>query len=153
MAVELAPYLVPPLLVGAFFVAWAILRSRLGSASQAPPDSSPLGLWSAIKMAVAFQLALLLFPAIQSLWGSAGVLSSGAVLGLTDMDALTYSMSRLGSTGEAGLAAQAILVGILANTALKLTLGLSLGSPAFRRAAAPGLLALGAAVATGLVLV
>jgi uncharacterized membrane protein (DUF4010 family) len=152
VAIELAPFLVPPLVVGALFVAWAILRSRRGPASQAPPDSSPLGLLSAIKMAVAFQLALLLFPAIQHLWGSAGVLGSAAVLGLTDMDALTYSMSRLGSAGEARLAAQAILVGMLGNTALKLMLVLSLGSPAFRRAAAPGLLAVGAAVATGLAL-
>jgi hypothetical protein len=81
------------------------------------------------------------------------VLGSAAVLGLTDTDALTYSMSRLGSAGAAPLAARAIAVGILANTALKLMLVLSLGSPAFRRAAAPGLLALGAAVATGLALV
>ena len=104
-------------------------------------------------MAVAFQLALLLFPAIQNTWGSAGVLSSAAVLGLTDVDALTYSMSRLGSAGAVPLAARAIAVGILANTALKLILVVSLGSPAFRRAAAPGLLALGAALATGLALV
>jgi hypothetical protein len=80
------------------------------------------------------------------------VLSSAAVLGLTDMDALTYSMTRLGSTGEAGLAAQAILVGMLANTALKLMLVVSLGSPVFRRAAAPGLFALAVATATGLAL-
>jgi uncharacterized membrane protein (DUF4010 family) len=50
------------------------------------------------------------------------------------------------------LAARAIAVGLLANTALKLTLVVSLGSPAFRRAAAPGLLALGVAVVTGLAL-
>jgi uncharacterized membrane protein (DUF4010 family) len=104
-------------------------------------------------MAVAFQVVLLLVPAIQSTWGSAGVLSSAAILGLTDMDALTYSMSRLGSAGAAPLAARAIAVGILTNTALKLILVLSLGSPTFRRAAAPGLLALAVAVATGLALV
>ena len=62
----------------------------------AAQDASPLGLVSAIKMAVACQVVLLLVPAIQSTWGSAGVLSSAAVLGLTDVDALTYSMSRLG---------------------------------------------------------
>jgi hypothetical protein len=104
-------------------------------------------------MVVAFQVVLLLIPAIRNTWGSTGVLSSAAVLGLTDMDALTYSMSRLGSAGAAGLGARAIAVGLLANTALKLMLVVSLGSPAFRRAAAPGLLALGAAVATGLALV
>jgi uncharacterized membrane protein (DUF4010 family) len=152
VALELAPYLAPPLVVGSVFVAWAIRRSRPAPATQPLPDSSPLGLWSAIKMALAFQLALLLFPAIQGLWGHAGVLSSAAVLGLTDMDALTYSMSRLGSGGEVRLAAQAIMLGILSNTAVKLMLVLSLGSPVFRRAASPGLFALAAATAAGLAL-
>lgn len=150
VAGELAPYLVPPLLVGAAFVAWAVVRSRVGSASQSTFDSSPLRLVSAIKMAVAFQVVLLLMPAIQHIWGGAGVLGSAAVLGLTDMDALTYSMSRLGSTGAARLAARAIAVGIVANTVLKLMLVLSLGSPAFRRAAAPGLFALAAAAGLAL---
>jgi uncharacterized membrane protein (DUF4010 family) len=153
VAGELAPYLVPLLLVGGLFVALAIRRSHLGPTSPAAPDPSPLRLLSAIKMAAAFQAVLLLLPAIQRIWGSAGVVGSAAVLGLTDMDALTYSMSRLGSTGAAGLAARAVAVGILANTALKLVLVLSLGSPAFRRAAGPGLFALGAATAAGLALV
>jgi uncharacterized membrane protein (DUF4010 family) len=152
VAGELVPYVVPPLLVGGLFVAWSILRSSPGPTSSTQPDASPLGLLSAIKMVVAFQVVLLVIPAIQGTWGSAGVLTSAAILGLTDMDALTYSMSRLGSAGAAPLAARAIAVGLLANTALKLTLVLSLGSPGFRRAAAPGLLALGVAVATGLVL-
>ena len=150
VAGRLAPYLVPPLLVGAAFVTWAVVRSRVGSASQSTFDSSPLRLVSAIKMAVAFQVVLLLMPAIQHLWGGAGVLGSAAVLGLTDMDALTYSMSRLGSTGAARLAARAIAVGIVANTVLKLMLVLSLGSPAFRRAAAPGLFAMAAAAGLAL---
>ena len=150
VAGELAPYVLPPFLVGCLFVAWPLLRGRLGPASPAAPDASPLRLLSAIEMVVGFQLVLLLIPAIQGIWGSAGVLGSAAVLGLTDVDALTYSMARLGAAGAAPLAAQAIAVGILANTALKLMLVLSLGSPAFRRAAAPGLLALGAAVAMGL---
>jgi uncharacterized membrane protein (DUF4010 family) len=152
VAGELVPYAVPPLLVGGLFVVWSILRSHPGPTSATDPDASPLGLLSAIKMVVAFQAVLLLIPAIQGTWGSAGVLTSAAILGLTDMDALTYSMSRLGSAGAAALAARAIAVGLLANTALKLTLVLSLGSPEFRRAAAPGLLALGVAVATGLAL-
>jgi uncharacterized membrane protein (DUF4010 family) len=153
VAGELAPYVVPPLLLGGLFLAWSIRRSPPGPASWTVPEASPLRLVSAIQMAVAFQVVLLLVPAIQTIWGSAGVLSSAALLGLTDMDALTYSMARLGSAGDAPLAARAIAVGIVANTAMKLMLVLSLGSPAFRRAAAPGLLALAVAVATGLALI
>ena len=152
VAAELVPYLAPPLLVGGIFLGGVMLRSRPGPAPLAIYEASPLGLLSAIKMAVAFQVVLLLIPAIEHLWGSSGVLGSAAVLGLTDMDALTYSMARLGTSGAAELAARAIAVGMLANTALKLTLVLSLGSPVFRRAAAPGLLALGGTMVAGLAL-
>jgi uncharacterized membrane protein (DUF4010 family) len=89
---------------------------------------------------------------VQHFWGAAGVLGSAALLGLTDMDALTYSMARLGSEESAPLAARAIAVGILSNTMLKLALVLGLGSPAFRKAAAPALLALAAAVVAGLLI-
>jgi uncharacterized membrane protein (DUF4010 family) len=41
VARELAPYLVPPLLVGGLFVLWAILRSPLGPGSPTAPDPSP----------------------------------------------------------------------------------------------------------------
>ena len=153
VAGRLVPYVVPPLLVGGLFVAWSLRHRPPGPASPTDPDASPLGLLSAIKMVVAFQVVLLVIPAIEGTWGSAGVLTSAAILGLTDMDALTYSMSRLGSTGAAPLAARAIAVGLLANTVLKLSLVIALGSPGFRRAAAPGLVALGVAVAAGLALV
>ena len=54
--------------------------------------------------------------------------------------------------GDPALAARAIAVGLLSNTALKLGLVLFLGAPRFRRAAAPGLLALGAAVIVALLM-
>jgi uncharacterized membrane protein (DUF4010 family) len=150
VAEQLVPYLVAPTVVGGGFVAYALLRGRPGAGRSEEPDPSPLRLLSAIKMVLAFQLVLLAVPAVQHLWGAAGVLGSAAVLGLTDMDALTYSMARLGGTGTASLAGRAIAVGILSNTILKLALVLGLGSPGLRRAAAPGLLALAAAVVAGL---
>jgi uncharacterized membrane protein (DUF4010 family) len=101
-------------------------------------------------MAVAFQAVLLIVPWVSGLWGAGGVLASAAVFGLTDMDALTYSMARVGAAGDPALAARAIAVGLLSNTALKLGLVLFLGAPRFRRVAAPGLLALGAAVVLAL---
>jgi hypothetical protein len=68
------------------------------------------------------------------------------------MDALTYSMARFGARESGSLAARAIAVGILSNTMLKLFLVVALGSPGFRRSAAPGLLALAAAVVAGLLI-
>jgi len=101
-------------------------------------------------MVAAFQLVLLAVPAVEHFWGATGILASAAVLGLTDMDALTYSMARLAETEGAALAARAIAVGLLSNTLLKLGLVLLLGAPRFRKAAAPGLLALAATVLAGL---
>jgi uncharacterized membrane protein (DUF4010 family) len=139
---RLIPYLIAPALVGALFVGYALWNRLPSSTETAQPQPNPLRLGSALRMTLAFALMLLVVPAVEQAWGAGGVLGSAAVLGLTDMDALTYSMARLGgSSGDPGLAARAIGIGLLSNTVLKLGLVLALGGPAFRRFAASGLLA------------
>jgi uncharacterized membrane protein (DUF4010 family) len=79
------------------------------------------------------------------------VLLSAAGLGLTDVDALTYAMTRFPADGAGSVtAAQALGVGVLANTLLKLALVLVVGRGAFRRIAGLGLA--GLAVASGVAL-
>lgn len=146
---SLGLYLLPPLLVGAGFVVPALVRPSPDQ-EKADPSHSPLGLWSALKMTAAFQLVLIAIPLAERLWGTPGVLVSAALLGLTDMDALTLSMCRLAETDGAGLAALAIAIGILSNTLLKLALTLVLGAGPFRRRVAPGLAALALAIVFGL---
>jgi uncharacterized membrane protein (DUF4010 family) len=145
----LVRYLLPPLVVGAAFVVLAVTRA---SPDHEPVDvrQSPLGLWSALKMAAGFQVVLTAIPFVQQLWGTPGVLASAAVLGLTDMDALTLSMCRLDAVDGTGLAAEAIAIGILSNTLLKLTLAAVFGANPFRRWAIPGLAALALAIGLGL---
>jgi uncharacterized membrane protein (DUF4010 family) len=73
------------------------------------------------------------------------------VLGLTDTDAVTYSMARFGrETGAVALAAAAIAIGVLSNTVVKLAITLGLGSPALRRTGSLALAALALASAAGL---
>lgn len=152
VAVRLLPYVAPPAMVGSAFTAWALIRTRPTGAADPAPLRSPLRLGSAIPMALAFQLVLLVVPYAELLWGRRGVLGSAALLGLTDLDALTFAMARFGAgDGPAGLAARAIAVGVLSNTAVKLALTLGLGSAAFRRTASVGLALLG--LAGGLALV
>jgi uncharacterized membrane protein (DUF4010 family) len=87
---------------------------------------------------------LMILPLAERAWGSGGVLSSAALLGLTDMDALTYSLARPpGGTVAPALAARALAVGILVNTLFKLVL--VLGERSVRVAAGTGLAALAAA--------
>lgn len=157
------PFLAPPFLVGAGFVALVLWRARKAptaeddSGEHAAPGSdagrNPLGLWQAIQMAIAFQVVLLGLAWIQNTVGTPGVLMTAFVLGLTDVDALTLSMSRMGADAALRqLAATAIAVGVLANTLLKLTLTIALGSRAFQRRASIGLAALALASGVGLAL-
>jgi uncharacterized membrane protein (DUF4010 family) len=153
VARHLIPYLVGPALIGGLLVAYAMWRRQPSSPEARQSDRNPLRLGAAIQMTLAFALVLLVVPTVERLWGSRGVLGSAAVLGLTDMDALTYSMSRLGdTTGDVPLAANAIAIGLLSNTVLKLGVALALGVGAFRRLAAGGLLAFAVSLLAGILL-
>ena len=74
---------------------------------------------------------------VRTHWGDVGLLWSGAVLGFTDVDALTISMAK-SAEGQIPLAiaVRAIAIGVLSNTVLKLFLGATLGGARFRRLSA-----------------
>ncbi len=152
MGLSLAPYLIPPALVGLAIVGTALLRrSPDTQPAPSPGPRSPLRLVPAIQLTIALQLALMAITYVRGVWGSPGVLASAAVLGLTDVDALVLAMAAVAKAPESTrLAAQAVSVGILSNTALKLGIALVLGAPGFRWRAATGLTALGAATAIAL---
>ena len=151
VALRLAQLLWAPAVIGAAvtLLGWRFRKPRADAAAQ-PELRNPLRLGAAIQMALAFQVAVSGILFVRGHWGTSGVYATASVLGLTDVDALTMSMSRLDGGLAAELAASAIAVGILANTALKLTLSIVLGGRAFRRVAVPGLLGLG--IVTGLAL-
>lgn len=150
VALALLPYLALPALVGVVIVVGTFLHRRgenTGAAELA--DKTPLRLWTAIQLALALQAVMMAITFVRETWGSPGVLASAAVLGLTDVDALTLSMSTMGTSPDIiALGARAIAVGILANTVLKTTLVLALGRGGYRWRGVVGLASL--AVATGL---
>ena len=153
VARALAPLLLIPAAVGLVLLLLAMRRQEAPAASASSAErESPLRLWLAVQMAVAFQLAIWLIAYAQAAFGDTGVLASAVALGVTSTDALTVSMSRLGAEpGQAALAARAIAVGVLATTVVKLALALLLGGPGFRRTAAMGLGALAAATVAAIV--
>ncbi|HZI26817.1 MAG TPA: MgtC/SapB family protein [Gemmatimonadaceae bacterium] len=145
----LVPFVIPPFVVGAAMLLFAVARrwEPAQVAKQADELQNPLRLSSAIKMALAFQASLMLISYVSSTIGASGVLASAALLGLTDMDALTLSMSRLGTTPDlVRLSARAIAIGLLGNAALKIALVIGLGASRYRWLAAMGL---GALAVTG----
>ncbi len=144
------PFLVLPLLVGlgALLVSTRILRG--GTVAAAEPRH-PLRLTAAVTMALAFQAVLYLMAWVRPTFGARGLLLSSALVGLTDVDALTLSMATLGHDPAAlPVAARALGVGTLANTLFKLALALFLGRQTFRAAAGLGLAALALAGAAAL---
>jgi uncharacterized membrane protein (DUF4010 family) len=91
-------------------------------------------------MAILFQAVLIVVHVARERWGSSGVFTSAAVLGLSDVDALTVSMAKdVADALSPTIAATAIAVGVLSNTAMKIALALALGSPRFRFVAAGSL--------------
>jgi uncharacterized membrane protein (DUF4010 family) len=140
---RVVPYLLLPLVVG---LGVALVAGRgAGHVSGGSLPGNPLRLVAAIQMALVFQAVLYVVEWVRGWLGSPGVLLSAAGLGLTDMDALTYAMTRLPADGaDLTTAAQALAVGVLANTLLKLVLVFSIGRGAFRRTAGLGLSGLAA---------
>jgi uncharacterized membrane protein (DUF4010 family) len=147
----LIPYLAAPALVAALATAVGARRSPAAGVTDVSLQN-PLQLMAALQMAVLFQGVLMAVYVAREWWGQSGVFTSAAVLGLTDVDALTVSMARgVAETLSPTVAATAIAVGVLANTGMKLGLTVFLGSRRFRAIAGGALvvmlISLGAALA------
>jgi uncharacterized membrane protein (DUF4010 family) len=133
LALALVPYLAAPFLVGTVIVLAKVRKHWKKEDVVLNPPSNPLQIWPALQMTVLFQVVLFAVRAAGTFYGQKGLLLSGAVLGLTDVDALTISMAK--SAGEmvaTSTAAEAIAIGVLSNTLLKLVLGLVIGGGKFR---------------------
>ena len=150
VALRLWPMFVAPVLAGAVLF-WLGVRS--GGRTAAPEtDKNPLQLVAALQMAVIFQIVLFGVALATTRFGQQGLLGSAALLGLTDVDALTMSMSRMATSGEAPVheVARAIALGVLVNTLVKFALALVLGRGTYRPFAAGGLLLMAALLGGGL---
>ncbi len=84
-------------------------------------------------MAMLFQVVLMVVHIARERAGAAGVFTSAALLGLTDVDALTVSMTKdVAEMLSPAIAAPAIAVGVMSNTGMKIALALAFGSARFR---------------------
>ena len=141
----LARYLAAPFVasVAAMLVAWRSLR---GAEVEPTQLKNPLHFRSAIEMAALFQVVLFAVHYVRSSVGVSGLLASGFVLGLTDVDALTLSMTRSVASGTPlEAAARAITMGIVANSLMKAGIAVVVGSRRFKWHAGAALLAMAAA--------
>jgi uncharacterized membrane protein (DUF4010 family) len=156
VARAVVPVVALPIVLGVLVagVAW-----RGPAPSGAEGDSylptNPLRLGAAIQMTALFAAVAVALDFVRARFGSGGLFSGALLLGLADLDALTYSMSRLAASGTAaGTAAQVLAVGMAANSLFKAGLALVVGRGRFRLLVGAGmgifvLLFLGAFAALG----
>jgi uncharacterized membrane protein (DUF4010 family) len=146
----LARYLAAPFVAAivALGLAW---RSLHGSQVEPSKLKNPLQFRNAIEMALLFQVVLFAVFYMRQWVGDVGLLASGFVLGLTDVDALTLSMTRSVQTGTTiESACRAITAGVIANSLMKAGIALTIGTRRFAWQAAVSMIAMAAAGAAAL---
>jgi uncharacterized membrane protein (DUF4010 family) len=160
VAVHLLPFILPAGLIGAGAVAFAWRFGQKWSDEGPVPvtwvsadDKSPLRLWMAIKLAIVFQLAIIVVAWARTTMAIQGLYGTAVILGLTDVDALTVSMSVPSAALVSSIASRAIATGILANTVVKLGISMIAGTGQFRVIVSAILLAMIALIAAALAIV
>ena len=110
-------------------------RDRKDEGREEVKLSNPLRLSTAITFAIAFAVVLVLVRGANEYFGNAGVYLTSAIAGIVDVDAITLTASELASTAQidASVAATAIILAALVNTAAKAVFAISLGSKELRK--------------------
>jgi uncharacterized membrane protein (DUF4010 family) len=138
LTMKLWPAFVAPVAIGLVF--FFIGLGQTNHAGKIEKERNPLQFRAALEMAAIFQVVIWISAYAKQRFGGMGLVGSGALLGLVDMDALTISMAQQTAAGTpAEVASQAVVVGVFANTIVKLLIALGIGRGAFRAITAVGL--------------
>jgi uncharacterized membrane protein (DUF4010 family) len=78
-------------------------------------------------------VVLLVTKFVQTHFPPSGLYAVAALAGLTDVDAITLSMAEFAQSGEARVAAIAIVIAALSNTLVKCGMAFGLAGPALGR--------------------
>ena len=98
------------------------------------PKSKPLDLVGALVFGLIYTAILLVVSYANENLGERGILISSAVAGLSDIDAITISVSKLaGVRLDLSIASIAVLIATISNTLVKLGIGIWAGSPTLRK--------------------
>lgn len=146
--------LLPPLIAMMFWfglIAAVTHRQAEKRGQQQAQEAAPSELKSAVLFGLLYAVVLLVVAAAREHFGNSGLYIAAAISGLTDMDAITLSTSRLVSTAnlETGTAWRMILIGGLANVVFKGGLVMMLGARSYIK---PALSGLGGALAGGVLI-
>jgi uncharacterized membrane protein (DUF4010 family) len=128
------------LVAGLGFCLFLFLRPRQAAEAEAGLFENPFELGPALRFGLLFVVILVAARWAQTAFGNLGMYLSSFMAGLLDVDAISFTMSRMANQGgiDAASAANALLLAALANTLLKGGMSIALGSPGLRRVMAPG---------------
>lgn len=147
----LAPALGAMAAVG-FAASWRSHRRARGAVEAEVTEEgaqlrNPFELRQALSFGLVYALVLLVAKAAQAWFGAAGLYASAVLAGLTDVDAITLSVTEMHRAGLAeGAAATAIVVASVTNTLVKVGVALVTGGAVVGRGVAT---TLGAALLAG----
>jgi uncharacterized membrane protein (DUF4010 family) len=121
--------------LGMVFFLWRRRNTQEQEERKPVEVSNPLRLPTAITFALAFVLVLIVVQWANEAFGEAGVYVASALSGVTDVDAITLSVSELASSSqmESQVAGFAVVLAALVNTIAKGVMAWSLGSKALRK--------------------
>ena len=127
----------PPLLLlaAAMAVSAAVLWLRTrGETPVTAEGQQPASLKTAFTFAALYGIVLLAVAVVNDRFGAQGLYAVSAISGLTDVDAITLSVSRLVGSGQASpeLGARLVVVGVLSNLAFKGVMAALLGDRRLR---------------------
>jgi len=114
-------------------IAWMLARGKKGGA---PDQRNPANLLSALIFGAIYAIVLLAVAAAKDRFGAAGIYATAAIGGLTDLDAITLSTTKLVADGglEAATGWRAIVLATISNTIVKAGIvGAIAGMPLLRR--------------------
>lgn len=117
----------------------ATLHFYFRQRQHAPAETSirtgkPLDLHGALVFGLIYTLVLVIIYWAHTYLGTRGLMMSSAVAGLTDIDAIAISLSKMsGQSVSTAIAAKAVLIATLVNTAVKMGIGWWAGGVPLRR--------------------
>ncbi|MBN1121153.1 MAG: MgtC/SapB family protein [Anaerolineae bacterium] len=118
-----------------FYILWRQPKEQDTQADQAVKLANPLKLTTAIGFGLVFAVVLIVVRVAQDQFGDAGVYAASFITGLTDVDAITLSVSELAKFGQldTDVAAMAVIIGSVMNTLSKGVIAYSVGSKELRK--------------------
>ncbi len=130
IGIAMAAFAVPSLAICGLL--W---RRRSPHSASVKAGENPFELGAAIGFGLVFGVTTFVAKAAQVYVGAAGLYLTGAIAGLTDVDAIALSMAQLAASDPSSAvpAARTIVIAVASNTLFKAGMAAFLGAPGLRR--------------------